>query len=296
MNARAKINLRLKVLALGDSGYHWIETVFQRLELADRITVSVSDGGGVELDVSGDESLIMASGPAEQNLAVLAAKSYQERADWHPRVGIRVEKLIPVGAGLGGGSADAAAVLRALNALAPAPLQAAELLSLAASIGSDVPFLVSDDVIAVGWGRGERLLALPPLPRRPVLLGIPPLHISTKEAYGWLGRSRGAEPAPPTLPGVAFSSWENAAAHAGNDFFAEVAARHPVVGAIRESMLARGARLAMLTGSGSAVFGIFDPDASPEPEPRGSGWHEIRTATASGGQSDWGLRTVRPQD
>ena len=84
--AQAKINLRLKVLALGESGYHAIETVFQRLELADRVTVSVSDGGGIELDVSGDDSLVIASGPAEENLALLAAQSYLQRADWHPRV------------------------------------------------------------------------------------------------------------------------------------------------------------------------------------------------------------------
>jgi 4-diphosphocytidyl-2-C-methyl-D-erythritol kinase len=277
--ARAKINLRLKVLGLGDSGYHSIETVFQRLELADRITVSVSDGGGIELDVYGDESLVMASGPAEQNLALLAAKSYMQRAGWHPRVDIRVEKVIPVGAGLGGGSADAAAVLRALDALAPAPLPSAELLTLAATIGSDVPFLASDHVIAVGWGRGERLMSLPPLPARPVILGIPPVHVSTREAYGWLGRSRGDAPPPPTLPGDAFTSWERAAAHAENDFSEAVAERHPVTRAIRESLLARGARLALLTGSGSAVFGIFDPDDRAPSGESVTEWREIRTAT-----------------
>jgi 4-diphosphocytidyl-2C-methyl-D-erythritol kinase len=91
VDAQAKINLRLRVLALGDSGYHSIETVFQRLELADRITVSVSDGGALELDVFGDDSLVMASGPAEQNLALLAAGSYLQRADWHPRVHFRID-------------------------------------------------------------------------------------------------------------------------------------------------------------------------------------------------------------
>lgn len=277
--AQAKINLRLKVLGLGESGYHSIETVFQRLELADRITVSVSDGGGIELDVYGDESLVLASGPAEQNLALLAAKSYMRRAGWHPHVDIRVEKVIPVGAGLGGGSADAAAVLRALDALAPAPLPAAELLTLAATIGSDVPFLASDHVVAVGWGRGERLMSLPPLPSRPVVLGIPPLHVSTREAYGWLGRSRSDAPPPPTLPGDAFASWERAVAYAENDFSEAVAERHPVIRAIRESLLARGARLAMLTGSGSAVFGIFDSDDQARASESVREWREIRTAT-----------------
>jgi 4-diphosphocytidyl-2-C-methyl-D-erythritol kinase len=281
VDAQAKINLRLKVLALGESGYHSIETVFQRLELADRITVSVSDGGGIELDVSGDDSLVMASGPAEENLALLAAQSYLQRADWHPRVDIRVDKVIPVGAGLGGGSADAAGVLRALNDLAPAPLPAAELLSLAASLGSDVPFLAGPHALAIGWGRGERLMSLPSLPARPVVLAIPPVHVSTREAYGWLERESGEAPGPPEIPGDAYGSWEHAARNAENDFSDAVAQRHPVIGKIRDSLLERGARIAMLTGSGSAVFGVFD---SEPPEAGGSTdgeWREIRTATAT---------------
>jgi 4-diphosphocytidyl-2-C-methyl-D-erythritol kinase len=279
--AQAKINLRLKVLALADSGYHSIETVFQRLELADSVTVSVSDGGGIELDVSGDDSLVMASGPAGQNLALLAAEAYLQRADWHPRVNIRLDKLIPVGAGLGGGSADAAAVLRALDALAPAPLPAAELVSLAAVIGSDVPFLAGPHILAVGWGRGERLVSLPSLPARPVILAIPPVHVSTRDAYGWLGRARGEPPTQPNIPGDAFASWEQAARHAENDFSEAVARRHPVIGKIRESLLERGARIAMLTGSGSAVFGVFDSEP-PVAGGRSDGeWREIRTATAA---------------
>lgn len=279
--AQAKINLRLKVLGLAESGYHSIETVFQRLQLADALTVSVSDGGGIELDVTGDESLVVASGPAEQNLALLAAKAYLQRADWHPRVQIRLEKAIPVGAGLGGGSADAAAVLRALNDLAPTPLPAAELLSLAATIGSDVPFLAGPHVLAVGWGRGERLMSLPSLPPKTVILAIPPIHVSTREAYGWLGRGPGEAPAPPNMPGDAFGSWENAARHAENDFTEAVAQRHPLIRTIRESLLERGARLAMLTGSGSAVFGIFDSEHPADGGASAEEWREIRTATAA---------------
>lgn len=281
VTAQAKINLRLKVLGIGESGYHSIETVFQRLELADRITVAVSDGGGIELDISGEDSLVAASGPAEQNLALIAARSYADRVRWNPHVTIRVEKSIPVGAGLGGGSADAAAVLRALDSLAPASLPGAELHSLAATIGSDVPFLLSQQVTAVGWGRGDRLMSLAPLPARPVILAVPPVHVWTRDAYAWLGRTRGADPAPPTLPGDAFASWERAAAHAENDFSEAVTARHPVIGDIRDSLIARGARIAMLTGSGSAVFGIFDPGVSPEIVADSAEWQEISTATAA---------------
>lgn len=281
VEAQAKINLRLKVLTLDESSYHAIETLFLRLELADVVTVATSPGGGIAADVRGHPSLIIASGPAEQNLAVRAAAAYCARADWHPRVGIRIEKIIPVGAGLGGGSADAAAVLRALDALAPAPLPGVELLSLAAAIGSDVPFLVGQDAMAVGWGRGELLMSLPPLPPRPVVLAVPPIHVSTRDAYGWLGRARGEAPARPNIPGDAFESWERAASHADNDFFEPVAQRHPVIRTIRDSLVDRGARIAMLTGSGSAVFGIFD---SQPPAAGGSvagEWEEIRTTTAA---------------
>lgn len=279
--AQAKINLRLKVLTLDESSYHAIETLFLRLELADVVTVSAHHGGGIALDVSGHPSLIAASGPAEQNLAVRAATAYCARADWHPRVQITIEKVIPVGAGLGGGSADAAAVLRALDALAPAPLPGAELFSLAAALGSDVPFLVGHDAMAVGWGRGERLMSLPALPPRPVILAVPPIHVSTREAYGWLGRARGGTPSQPTIPGDAFASWDSAALHAENDFFDPLAERHPVIRRMRDSLLERGARIAMLTGSGSAVFGIFDAEPPAAGEPPTGEWEEIRTGTAA---------------
>jgi len=279
--AQAKINLRLKVLARGDTGFHYIETVFQRLALADLVTVSVSDGGGIELDVSGDDSLVTASGPAGENLALLAARAYLQRANWRPRVEIRVEKVIPVGAGLGGGSADAAAVLRAMNDLAPAPLPAADVLSLAATLGSDVPFLASAHPLAVGWGRGERLMSLPSLPARPVILAIPPVHVSTREAYGWLEREPGEAPGPPVIAAGGFASWEQAARQAENDFSEAVAHRHPVIERIRESLLERGARIAMLTGSGSAVFGIFDSEPADAGGAVDGEWREIRTATAA---------------
>ena len=114
-----------------------------------------------------------------------------------------------------------------------------------------------------------------------MILAIPPVHVSTREAYGWLEREPGEATGPQSIPGDAFASWEHAARYAENDFSEAVARRHPVVRRIRESLLERGARIAMLTGSGSAVFGIFDsepPDASGEGAEE---WREIRTATAA---------------
>lgn len=281
VEAQAKINLRLKVLGRDDSGYHAIETVFLRLELADRITVAVREGGGIELDVTGDDSLVVASGPADQNLALVAARAFARRSGWHPRIEIGIEKLIPVGAGLGGGSADAAAVLRALNALAPSPLPTPDLLSLAATIGSDVPFLVTTDVVALGWGRGERMRPLAPLPVRPVILAVPPVHVATRDAYAWLGRPRSGSPGDPVLPADAFTSWERAAALAENDFSTVVAERHPVTLAMQAALIARGARIAMLTGSGSTVFAVFGAGDSCGQNGNAGEWREIRTSTAA---------------
>lgn len=281
VDAQAKINLRLKVLGRDDSGYHAIETVFLRLELADTITVAVRGGGGIELDVTGHDSLVVASGPADQNLALVAARAYARRTGWRSRIEIGIEKVIPVGAGLGGGSADAAAVLRALDVLAPSPLPTPELLSLAATIGSDLPFLVTTDVMALGWGRGERLRPLAPLPVRPVTLAVPPVHVATRDAYEWLGRPHGSSPGDPVLPADAFESWERAAAHAENDFSTVVAERHPVIRVMQAALITRGARIAMLTGSGSTVFGVFDAgDSRGHPGDAGQ-WQEIRTSTAA---------------
>ncbi|MBA3579997.1 MAG: hypothetical protein H0W42_08435 [Gemmatimonadaceae bacterium] len=281
LHAQAKVNLRLKVFALGESGYHAIETVFQRLALADLVTVSASAGEGTDLDMVGDPALVAATGDADRNLALVAARSYLARSAWDAHVSVRIQKSIPVGAGLGGGSADAAAVLRGLDALAPSPLPAADLLELACTIGSDVPFLLSDDVLSIGWGRGERLLPLPALPPRPVLLGIPAAHVSTMDAYSWLGRARGAAPGPPELPADAFVSWESAAGHAENDFEPVVSERLPMIPAIRASFTGRGARISMLTGSGAAVFGVFDPNGPGVPAADTTQWREIRTATAA---------------
>lgn len=151
LRAPAKLNLHLAVLARETSGYHQIETVFCALELADRLEVRRA-GAGIVLEVDGADL-----GPSEENLAHRAARTFYEAAAIAPEAEIRLEKHIPVGAGLGGGSSDAAAAMRALNMLHGTPLDEAALLQAAATLGSDVPFFLSGGPLALAWGRGERI-------------------------------------------------------------------------------------------------------------------------------------------
>jgi 4-diphosphocytidyl-2-C-methyl-D-erythritol kinase len=254
--AHAKINLALRVLAREASGYHSIETIFARLAMGDLVTVRVHHDGARTIDCSGEWS--GAVGPGEENLAYRAAVAFADTVGWPPGFSIEIEKRIPVGGGLGGGSADAGAVLRALAALAPRPVPVSTLLALAASLGSDVPYLTTTAPLAIGWGRGERLLELPPLPERAVVLVIPSFAVSTREAYEWVSAARGEHgPAPQSVPATRLGSWEGIAALAENDFEGPVAARHPELHQLLGALRGAGALIARLSGSGSTVYGIF---------------------------------------
>jgi 4-diphosphocytidyl-2-C-methyl-D-erythritol kinase len=250
--AQAKINLGLRVLARETSGYHAIETVFQRLALADDVRVRITDGPRT-LDSRGGDT-----GPTEKNLAWRAALAMHEATGWPAGFAITIEKRIPVGAGLGGGSADAGAVLRALNALAPHPVSELELLRIAAPLGADVPFLTGTASLAMAWGRGERMLSLPPLPERSVALVQPGFAVSTAEAYAWLDASRGGYAPHPQMTGAErFASWEAVAPLTENDFEPVIGAHHAGLPGIAQALHRAGASIARMTGSGSTMYGIF---------------------------------------
>ena len=285
--AQAKINLRLRVLAREEDGYHQIETLFLRLELADAIRVRRTPGART-LDASGDGASL---GPVERNLAWRAADSYFAASGMGGGFAIELDKRIPVGGGLGGGSADAGAVLRALDAMADAPLGEATLIGLGAAIGSDVPFLASEHAYALAWGRGERMLALEPPPIRHVLLSVPGFSVNTGEAYGWLAAARADEdgtdaPRAVMLHPLQLSHWESIARLATNDFEPVVAARHPeIAAALAAHRAAPPVELALMSGSGSSIFAIVRGDAEQvrvltKAKP-GTGATAIATRTAS---------------
>jgi 4-diphosphocytidyl-2-C-methyl-D-erythritol kinase len=264
VRAPAKVNLRLRILARETTGFHQLETIFLRLELADVLRVRRARGNS--LDVSGGVNAA-ALGPTETNLAWRAAKAYADAAGGREGWAIELEKHIPIGGGLGGGSADAGAVLRALDAMSPAPLGEARLLAVAATLGADVPFLTTMHACALAWGRGERMLALPAPPQRHVALLVPAFGVNTAEAYGWLT----SNPRPPVLEDVgvlepaALATWEGIAAVARNDFETVVSAHHPVLAALIEALEGGGCAPAMLSGSGSVVFGVLPDGVSNAP-------------------------------
>ena len=260
--AQAKINLFLDVLEREPNGYHAIETAFLRIDLADDVTIR--EAPGRSLVVSGPGLPPGGLGPVEKNLAYRAALAYIDAAGWPTGFEIELLKRIPTGAGLGGGSADAGAVLRALDALSPRPL-GARLADIAAPLGADVAFMAIEEPMALASGRGERLKPIPPLEPRAIVLAVPPFAIATADAYAWLDADRTALSIPaPTAMAASLATWEDAAAAAHNDFSAVVARRHPETAGLSGRLQSAGASIALLAGSGSTVFGIFNrpPDVA----------------------------------
>lgn len=252
--APAKVNLALRVLARRPDGYHDIDTLFQAVELYDEVEVDL-DGDGVELEVEGRSDL----GPSERNLAYRAAVAFVNAAGSDAAIRIRLTKRIPVGAGLGGGSSDAAAVLRCLAALLGG-VGADTVRSIGAALGSDVPFFLGVSPLARGRGRGELLQPLEPLPAADIVIVSPPVRVSTADAYRALALSAGGL-GDTTKRELVVPAWADAHEVAVNDFQAVVARSHPEVAQALEALRGAGARLALMSGSGSSCFGLFEDGA-----------------------------------
>jgi 4-diphosphocytidyl-2-C-methyl-D-erythritol kinase len=252
--APAKVNLLLRVLAPESDGYHGIETLFCLVSLADTLRAERADAAGVSIEVSGPDT-----GPAEHNLAVRGARMVLEATGNPFGVRLTLTKRIPVRAGLGGGSSDGAAALTAVNELAGNAIPHHELLQLAARLGSDVPFFVSGAGLALGWGHGDRLLLLPPLPPAPALLLLPRVGVSTQEAYQWVDTARHGERrrGALALDLASLSSWGSVGRMAGNDFESPVFGRHPELKQAFERLAGTQPLLCRMSGSGSALFAVY---------------------------------------
>ena len=250
----AKINLLLRVLAREADGYHGLETLFCLVSLADLLTVERREGKGASIEVTG-----LDAGAPEENLALRAARAVLEATGHRFSVHLTLEKRIPMRAGLGGGSSDAASALHAVNRLAGNPVPRHELFQFAARLGSDVPFFLTGAPLALGWGHGQRLLRLPPLPSTPALLLVPQSGISTAEAYGWVDSARhdAGRRGALALDLDALSRWGDIGRMAGNDFESVVFAEFPEIRTAFEALVGTRPLVCRMSGSGSALFAIY---------------------------------------
>ena len=257
VQAHAKINLWLRVFGRDTKGYHAIETLFQLISLADELVIDAAPRG-VSLEGAPE-----ALGPVKDNLVVRAAERFFRASGVRGGATIRLAKRIPWSAGLGGGSSDAAATLLALNQLYGKPLNSADLMTLGAELGSDIPFFMTGAPLALGWGRGERLLALPPLPRRPLLVVPPPAPVKTADAYAWIDKDRGSEETgefAAVFPASTLADWDEVRRRSHNDFESAVAGRIPAIGHWLDRVRETDAMLVRLAGSGGAVVALYETE------------------------------------
>lgn len=278
LTAHAKVNLFLRILARESSGYHQIETAFALLDLADELE-AVRTAAGVTIEVDGADV-----GPPEENLAVRGAHAVLEATGQKFGVALKLTKRIPLKAGLGGGSSDAAAALHAVNALAGNAVPRHEVLHLAAKLGADVAFFASGAPFALAWGRGDRLFRLPPLPQAAALVAVPPVAVATPDAYKWWDDMH-PEPAPRgpvALDAEALASWGSVGRLGGNDFELPVFGKHPRLRALYEKLAATKPYWVRLCGSGSAVAAVYRSERDRDDAAMQIGEKEqrlIRTAT-----------------
>ena len=252
--AYAKLNLSLDVTARRDDGFHELAMLMQTVSVCDELTLSLDETGA--LGASCNLPYIPTD---ERNLAVRAARAYLDAVGERAGVRIRMEKSIPVGAGMGGGSADAAAVLRAMNRLFDGRLDRRALESLAATIGSDVAFCVAGGS-ALARGRGELLEDLPALPPCFFVIVKPDFSISTPELYRKLDSVtlRRHPDTPGLLQAMEQGALREICMRMYNVFEDVPDRRMRTVREVKGTLLDHGALGAMMTGTGSAVFGVFD--------------------------------------
>ena len=247
----AKINPYLRILRRRVDGDHEVDLALVSISLYDELEFHRVSRGGVDLTVDSAQPL----GPAKDNLVRRAADIFEQLSGGPLNVRIHLRKFIPAGAGLGGGSGNAAGTLLALNAMLGQPLDRGQLVSAAQKLGADVPFFLSPSPHRA-QGRGERLSPLRNFPRLPLLLVKPPFSISTGEAYRGVTRySREARaPAMTTLREVVEAL--------DNQFEDHLFTAHPELGQAKSRLLECGAAGALLSGSGSALFGVFEHEES----------------------------------
>ena len=261
----AKINLYLDVICRRPDGYHNIETVFQTLSLHDVLHLELLPSG---IEVICDDPAVPTD---ESNLACKAFLEMKETIGYNGGVRIGIEKNIPPGSGLGGGSSNAAAMLAAMNKMLRAGLSERQLHEIARDLGADVPFFLTGG-LAAAWGIGDRTVSLPPLQESFVVVAVPrDLAVSTAVAYGMLQAPACDDYNPEEFSGCTdnlkscadalragrpLSEIEASSQVLHNSLEVPIFSRHPEIARLKELMIEAGAKGALMTGSGSAVYGL----------------------------------------
>ncbi len=253
LKALAKINLGLDVLGKREDGYHDVRMIMQTIHLYDRVEIKKTRSPHIHVETN-----LYYLPVNEDNLVYRAAKLMKDEFQIKEGVRIVLQKFIPVAAGLAGGSSDAAAVLVGMNRIFNLGLKQNKLMELGLKIGADVPFCIMRGT-ALAEGIGEKLTALPPMPKCPVLIAKPGISVSTKTVYEGLKLYDGME--HPDIDGVMESiqqkDLKGVASNMGNILETVTIPMYPVINDIKKLMMENGALNAMMSGSGPTVFGLF---------------------------------------
>ncbi len=257
IKTHAKLNLFLRVLGPRTDGYHEVETILHGIELGDEIEVALTDTGKIEIDMVLADSVSDLLPPSEQNTVWHAAQRLLEQGARNEGVHIRIVKRIPIGAGLGGGSGNAAGVLVALNELWRTELNRDGLLGIAGHVGADVPYCLSGGT-ALATARGESLTPLPSPETMWFVLGISHSPLLTRDVYAAWEPDRGREPVGSAEMTLALGGRDVAevASLLYNDLERPAFSLRPELAAKKDSLVAAGALGASMSGSGPTVFGI----------------------------------------
>jgi 4-diphosphocytidyl-2-C-methyl-D-erythritol kinase len=261
--AFAKVNLRLDVLGKRADGYHEVRNILQTVTLHDMLRFRSRTGSGIELRIEGNPQLSQEG--AEKNLVYRAVDALRRELKIRAGVEILLQKKVPAGRGLGGGSSDAAAALLGYLQFTRKRLEALRLMEIAAALGADVPFFLLGGR-ALGIGKGDEIYPLPDISKRTLLIVSPKhIHVPTPDAYRWLHAPELASLTKSAANRKLFEfcalCWSAQGERLSNDFEMAVCRRHPLLGRIRRVLLQGGASEALLAGSGSAVFGVFPSPA-----------------------------------
>ncbi len=255
----AKINIFLQVLSKRDDGFHELNTLMVPVTLFDNIIITISDGYGVKCTLS--EGGVYSDVDIPMNIVVKAANIYLSKArpthditDYF--VDIEIEKNIPIGAGLGGGSSNAATVLLMLEEMLKVGFSKDELMEMAGELGSDVPFFIPCKP-AIATGRGE-ILSSVEYPESHFILINPVLNISTADVYGNLDLTKKGENNILSYSGVSSNPLNATKELLINDLEPLVIEKHSIIGELKDALIEEGALGSLMSGSGSTVFGVFE--------------------------------------